>query len=217
MTVRCRLTLPHNFEVARRERGRDSRSALCNISEHPRCGARGPCGAVPRIALLCSASSGHPAINQQGIKMRIRYWTGAGLALALAFTSQSSLAAPSKLEAAAASDTVQFSVYLPLRNQAELDALLVQLHDTNSPKYQHGLTPAEFMARFGPSAGELAAAKADLIAHGFSIVSSNAHGMRVSGPAAAVGKVLNISLFKQTSNGHQHFVAKGTPQLTSQD
>ena len=50
-------------------------------------------------------------------------------------------AGPSAQSAPAATQAVQFEVFLPLRHQAELDALLLQLHDQNSPLYRHWLTP----------------------------------------------------------------------------
>ena len=87
------------------------------------------------------------------------------------------------MQAASPAATVEFSVYLPLRHQKELDNLLAELHDQNSSKYQQWLQPSEFMQRFGPSAADLAALRTSLTAHGFTILQSNAHGMRVQGPA----------------------------------
>ena len=152
--------------------------------------------------------------------------TGAGLMVALALVSQSAVTAPrlgspqvataTAMQAAAASDTVEFSVYLPLRHPDQLDALLEDLHNTKSPNYQHWLTPEQFMARFGPSPNELASVRAALVARGFTIVDSNAHGMRVRGAAASLTRAFSVSLRTHTVNGHRHFVARGTPQLPSE-
>ena len=89
------------------------------------------------------------------------------------------------VQAAAPTAMVEFTVYLPLRHQQELDNLLAEPHDQNSPKYQQWLQPADFMQRFGPSAADLAALKAALTAHGFAILQSNAHGVHVQGTASA--------------------------------
>src|SRR5271169_206512 len=117
----------------------------------------------------------------------------AGVALAIALGSRTvasaphvgpAQAGPTVTQAASASEMVAFSVYLPLRHQQELDNLLAELHDQNSSKYQQWLQPSEFMQRFGPSAADLAALHSALTAQGFTILQSNAHGMRVQGPAS---------------------------------
>ena len=79
--------------------------------------------------------------------MRINRMTAAILCAAGVFTSQAALSAPmgpvasapSTMVAASAKDVVEFGVYLPLRNPAALDALLAQLHDKTSPRYQQWL------------------------------------------------------------------------------
>ena len=67
------------------------------------------------------------------------------------------------VQAASRTDVVEFNVYLPLRNQQQLETLLAQLHDTKSPKYQQWLKPAEFIERFGPTELDLARVHASLI------------------------------------------------------
>src|SRR5512135_850781 len=49
------------------------------------------------------------------------------------------------------SQRVNLAIGLPLRNEAELDALLQQLYDPASPNYRRYLTPEQFTARFGPA------------------------------------------------------------------
>src|SRR6185437_9673627 len=58
------------------------------------------------------------------------------------------------------------AIGLPLRNQAELQALLQQLYDPSSTHYHHYLTPEEFTARFGPSEEDYRAVKAFAAANG---------------------------------------------------
>lgn len=125
-------------------------------------------------------------------------------------------ASPAVTQAASASEMVTFSVYLPLRHQQELDNLLAELHDQNSSKYQQWLQPSEFMQRFGPSAADLAALRTSLTAHGFTILQSNAHGMRVQGPAGAVSRAFSASIHTHTQNGRRHFMAKGPLQLPNE-
>src|SRR5450759_4695063 len=108
--------------------------------------------------------------------MKIHNLLSVGVLLASTLGAQHAVAsAPvTDVQAASPTDTVEFTVYLPLRNQEQLENLLTQLHDPNSPKYQHWLQPAEFLKLFGPSAADLTSAQASLTAHGFTVTDSNA-------------------------------------------
>ena len=156
--------------------------------------------------------------------MRINRITAAALCAAGVFVSQAALSAPmasstmtpSTVTVAAAQDVVEFGVYLPLRHQADLDALLVQLHDKTSPKYQQWLQPADFMAQFGPRPEDIAAVKNALTARGLAIVSTSAHGVRVSGSAAAVAQAFSTPLLKVSSRSHTRFQARQALRLPSE-
>ena len=159
--------------------------------------------------------------------MRINTILAAGLCAAGAFTSHSAAAAPlqaataraeapATVTAAAAQDTVEFGVYLPLRHQAQLETLLAQLHDESSAQYHQWLQPADFLQRFGPSPADLATVKEALTARGLTIVSSNAHGMRVRGSAAAVTQAFSAPLQKVTAHAHTRFQARQPLQIPSE-
>ena len=160
--------------------------------------------------------------------MRINRMTAAALGAAGVFSSQAAMSAtpgasfghaveaPATVTAAAAQDRVEFGVYLPLRHQNDLEGLLAQLHDKSSPRYQHWLQPAEFMARFGPKPEDIAAVKDALTARGLTIVSSSAHGVRVSGSAAAVEQAFSTPLLKVKSRSHTRFQARQALQLPSE-
>ena len=117
---------------------------------------------------------------------------------------------------AAPTDMVELHVYLPLRNQQQLDNLLAQLHDRNSPEYQHWLQPADFLNRFGPSAADLSTVRASLTSHGFTVTQSNAHGMRVTGPVSAISKTFGAAVYKRTHQGRTHFIAQNALQIPSE-
>ena len=149
----------------------------------------------------------------------------AGISLALAMGSYAALsapnignlaAAPAVVQAASPTASVTFSVYLPLRNQAELDSLIGELHDKNSSKYQQWLQPSDFMQRFGPSASDLAALRASLTARGFTIIQSSAHGLRVQGSANLVSSIFNVNMQTRSENGHVRFATSGAPKLPSE-
>jgi subtilase family serine protease len=156
--------------------------------------------------------------------MKVTSFTGVAAAIALAVGAQATLAAPSidshpaaaVVSAAAPNAAVQFRVFLPLRNPQALDDLIAQLHDPKSAQYQHWLEPAEFVQRFGPTAADLATLKQSLVSHGFTIISEDAHGVRVEGPASVVAKSFAVSVNASIQNGHTRFMAKGTMQLPSE-
>ena len=50
-----------------------------------------------------------------------------------------------------ATQSLQLNIALPLRNESELDQLLQQLYDPQSPSYHQFLSVKEFTERFGPS------------------------------------------------------------------
>lgn len=145
----------------------------------------------------------------------------AAVALALGLGSYTVASAPHpggagaapQVQAASPAETVEFTVYLPLRHTEQLDSLLASLHDPKSPQYQQWLQPSDFLKRFGPSASDLAAASAYLTARGFTIVQSNAHGMRVQGPVSAVSSAFAAPIQRRIQNGRTHFMAKGGLQI----
>jgi subtilase family serine protease len=150
---------------------------------------------------------------------------GVGVMLTLALGSYVALsapniggapAAPAVMQAASPAATVAFSVYLPLRNQAELESLLAELHDQNSSKYQKWLQPSDFLQRFGPSSADLAALRTSLTSHGFNVIQSNAHGLRVQGPASAVSRTFGVGVQTRSQNGHTRFMARGGLQLPNE-
>jgi subtilase family serine protease len=150
---------------------------------------------------------------------------GAGISLVLAMGCYAALsaprtgdvqAAPAVVQDASPTDNVAFSVYLPLRNQPELDGLLAQLHDKNSSQYQKWLQPSDFMQRFGPSAADLAALRTSLTAHGFAVLESNAHGLRVQGSASLISRTFSVAMQTRAENGHVRFTTRGAPQLPSE-
>jgi subtilase family serine protease len=159
--------------------------------------------------------------------MRSKKLLGLGMMLSLAVAGEYAITAPrvganqapalAQLQAASPSQTVEFSVYLPLRHEAQLDALLSQLHDPKSAKYQQWLTPADFLQRFGPTEADLAKVRAALAARGFTVVSSNAHGVRVRGQVSSVTNTFGVAVHTRAQpNGRARFMAKSALQIPSE-
>ena len=159
--------------------------------------------------------------------MRINTILAAALCAAGVVTSQSALAATLQpdsssaqakavVTAAAAQDVVEFDVYLPLRHRDQLETLMSQLHDKTSSQYHQWLQPADFLAQYGPRPADIAAVASALSARGLTIVSTDAHGVHVSGTAAAVAQALATPIQKVTKGKQTRFKARGIPQLPSE-
>jgi subtilase family serine protease len=155
--------------------------------------------------------------------MRINMLLAAGLCASGLAASQSALATPTlaaaradakaTVAAASAQDVVEFGVYLPLRHQDKLEALVAKQHDQNSPQYHQWLQPEEFLAKYGPRPADIEAVKNALAARGLTIVSTNAHGVRVRGSAAAVTQAFSAPLEKVTRQSHTRFQARSALQI----
>ncbi len=101
-----------------------------------------------------------------------------------------------------------FNVYLPLTHQDSLEQFLREQTDPASPNYHRWLTPAQFKARFGPSASDVAKTKSLLQAAGFSVVDEKTQSLEVEGPVWAVEKTFATHLQQvQASNGSIKFAA----------
>jgi subtilase family serine protease len=152
--------------------------------------------------------------------MRINRITAAALCAAGMLTSQAALSAPTRaaaamradaqatVAAASAQDVVEFGVYLPLRHTAQLEALIAQQHDQNSSRYHQWLQPSDFLEKYGPRQEDIAAVKQALTERGLTIVSTNGHGVRVRGSAAAVAQAFSTPLQKVTRRSHTRFQAR---------
>ncbi len=119
-------------------------------------------------------------------------------AASLAVTAVANAAPPRVAEAAtsrvAAGQAVDFDVYLPLQDRAGLEALLEGLHTAGSPQYQKWLTPAQFHARFDPSAASVNAAKRELTALGLTVTATTSQRLHVSGSAGTVEQAFVTTL-----------------------
>ena len=87
---------------------------------------------------------------------------------------------------------------LPLRNQTELDTLLVDLHDPASTNYHRWLTPEEFTAKFGPTEEDYKKVAAFAGQSGFEITALHSNRMMVSvdAPVEKIQKAFNLTLLR---------------------
>ena len=95
-----------------------------------------------------------------------------------------------------AGQTLRLTLTLPLRNQAELDTLLDDLYNPNSPSYHHFLTVEQFTAEFGPTVDDYNAVMNFAQEHGLTVVatSPNRVNLDVTGSVAAIQQAFHINL-----------------------
>ncbi len=96
---------------------------------------------------------------------------------------------------------LSLAISLPLRNEAELDELLQEIYDPQSPNYHRYLSVQEFSSRFGPAESDYAAVLNFAHANGLEVIDTAANRMvlDVEGPAANIE-----SAFHVTMNIYQH-------------
>jgi subtilase family serine protease len=93
------------------------------------------------------------------------------------------------------------AISLPLRNQAQLNDLLRQLYDPQSPSFHKYLSVQEFTERFGPTEADYAAVQEYSKTQGLDIIDTPANRMvlDVEAPAATLENAFHVTL-----NLYQH-------------
>jgi kumamolisin len=110
--------------------------------------------------------------------------------------------------AVAAGQQVSVAVSLKLHDTAGLAALDAAVSTPGSAEYGHYLTAAQFAARFGPTAQDVAQVRQYLTSQGLTVtdVSGNRQVVDAVGPANAVASAFNTSLGNYTE-GTRHYRA----------
>jgi subtilase family serine protease len=113
-----------------------------------------------------------------------------------------------------ATSSIDFDVHLPLRNTAELTALIANQTSKSSPLYHRFLTPAQFRASYGPLPATVNAAIGALQRRGFAITKTETQLIHVRGTATAVRNAfgVQIGLRQDPSDavGARHSAVAGT-------
>lgn len=95
---------------------------------------------------------------------------------------------------------IRVSVHLPLRNTAELDALVARQADQKSPDYHRFLSPEQFRTQFAPAAGDMNAAAASLRGLGFD-VHTTSQSIIADAPQATVERAFSVHLRSAQATG----------------
>ena len=106
------------------------------------------------------------------------------------------VASSRELKSVATTTRLNLAIGLPLRNQNELDELLAELQDPESPNFKHYLTAQQFAAELGPTEQDYQS----LIqfSHEDGLVVTGTHSNRllldVSGETSAIEKALHVKM-----------------------
>ena len=91
---------------------------------------------------------------------------------------------------------IPITVRLQQHNVAERDAFINQLYTPGSPQYHQWLTPAQYAAKFGPTAQEAALVQDFLKSHGLTVtaVHQNNFYVNAQGSIADIQKAFNVQI-----------------------
>ncbi len=138
-------------------------------------------------------------------------------AFALPAVASTVPAQASSKRAASPDQQVEFEVFMPLRNEAELDQLLAKQHDQASPLYRHWLTPSEFNDRFGASAEAVERVRSSLESRHLHVTRLHAQGMHVIGSVASINAAFGSNLMEVSrADGHSRIQARRALQLPAE-
>ncbi|MBO0869872.1 MAG: S8/S53 family peptidase [Micromonosporaceae bacterium] len=107
--------------------------------------------------------------------------------------------------APSAGTRITVSVALRLRDQAGAERVAADVSDPASPSYRRFLTPAQFTARFAPTADQVAAVRQFLTGQGLTVdtVAAGNEWVQASGTTRQVEKAFDTTLRNYRWNGHQ--------------
>ncbi|HLI07634.1 MAG TPA: protease pro-enzyme activation domain-containing protein [Ktedonobacteraceae bacterium] len=119
------------------------------------------------------------------------------------------------LGAANSQQQLNLSVGLQLRNKQELESLLSNLYDPRSSLYHHFLTPQQFDAEFGPTAGQQQQVMSYLRSEGFNVthVSSNGLLIDASATVAQVESAFQVSINNYKVGAHTFYANASAPTI----
>lgn len=108
---------------------------------------------------------------------------------------------------AAATQTVEFDVFLLVEHRDDLEKLLVSLHNSKSAQFHKWLKPAEFNARFGVSPDKLSAIQSELTSQGMTVSQAGPRQLHVRGSAKRVEGMFQSELMNGSFANGQKTVA----------
>jgi xanthomonalisin len=116
-----------------------------------------------------------------------------------------------------ATQRMSLAISLPLRNEADLDDLLQQLYDPQSPNYRRYLTVEEFTQRFGPTLDDRDAVVRFAEASGLTVTRTPANRsvVDIEGPVANIEAAfhLNMGVYRHPTEARTFYAPDREPTL----
>jgi subtilase family serine protease len=114
------------------------------------------------------------------------------------------------------SKQITVTMWLNQHNKAELDTLVRQIYDRNSPNYHHWLTAKEYQARFAPTASDVAVVRQYMEAHSLKVVYTDKfnHAVSARGAVADVERATGVQLNRVLLNGEEHRMPSNEPVIS---
>jgi subtilase family serine protease len=111
---------------------------------------------------------------------------------------------------------ISVTVWLKLRNEAALDALLQQMYDKNSPNYHRWLNAGQFKSQFGPTAQDVATVRDFLESRGMKVsaVHENNRFIVAQGRVGDAQRAFNTQISRVMVNGNVSRVSTPEPSVT---
>ncbi|GGA59262.1 hypothetical protein GCM10011507_08310 [Edaphobacter acidisoli] len=159
--------------------------------------------ALSFAALTVFASSGQAAVQNRIVSNVTSSRTSLEHSVPLRAKSANDLgAAPS--DQALTNLSLRFS--MSAAQKADLDQLVEEQQEPNSPEYHQWLTPEQFGARFGLSAADMAKVSAWLSSQGFTITGKarSSTFITFTGTVAQAEKAFGTSIHRLSYNGEEH-------------
>jgi kumamolisin len=114
-----------------------------------------------------------------------------------------------------ATQSLQLNIMLPLRNEAELDELLQEIYDPQSPSFHHFLSVEEFTERFGPSQEDYNAVMRYAQANGLTVTgrAPNRLVVDVTGPVENIEHAfhVNMSVYRHPTEDRDFYAPDQEP------
>ena len=156
-------------------------------------------------------SSTRPALSTLLVVLALMVGSGYSQSTDLNAVSSSApafLANAQTLGAEDASKEIAVTVWLRQRNKTELDTMVRDMYDKNSPNYHHFLTREQYRSKFAPTAQDAGTIQSYLATNKLNVTSieKNNHYVVARGHIADIQKAFNVQINRVMVNGAIHRV-----------
>jgi subtilase family serine protease len=105
--------------------------------------------------------------------------------------------------------SISARVYLAGRDPQGLRAYATAAATPGNPLFRHYLTPAQVLARFGPTAGQISAVRGWLSADGLRVTGVTRHYVAVTGSMVATERAFGVAIHTFAAQGGTHYAPTG--------